>query len=70
MPTAVLSTPAARFRETWLHFSGGEMCEEKVQGIISCNSKWCSILIIKERDKCKVWCFWPGSQEGSNSLLP
>lgn len=25
--------------------------------------------IIKERDKTAVWCFWPGNQEGVNSLL-
>lgn len=26
--------------------------------------------IIKEREKSTVWCFWLGSQEGVNSLLP
>lgn len=36
--TDILSTPAATFRETCLHFSSGDMCEKKMQAIISCNS--------------------------------
>lgn len=33
------SPPTARVRETCLHFSSGEMCEEKTQAIISCNGR-------------------------------
>lgn len=67
MPHFPLLQPASE-KPACLHFSSGEMCEEKTQAVITCNSS-----VAKnngEREESAICCVWLGSQEGMNSLLP
>lgn len=63
MPAAILSPPAARLRETCLDFSSGEMCEEKTQAIITCNSRLVNNK--REREMHHLTCL---ARRGVNSL--